>query len=1203
MGNLSTPIGELQSRYGVVVVGSGYGGAIAAHRMAAKAAALGAAGKPRFSVCVLERGLEKRPGEYPSSLGGALREVQADTGIGHIGRRTGLFDFRVNPDVSVLVGCGLGGTSLINAGVMLPPLPEVLKSSEWPAALQHDGLETEFREVERMLRVQPWPLDVPLTKVARLRDAATTAGPAAHEVAPPLAVSFQTRVNFGVQQQRCVLCGDCMTGCNHSAKNTVGMNYLPAAASHGAAIFCGVQVRTIEPGAGDAWRLRIRIMDRAWRRFGNQEITIHAGMVFLAAGTLGSTEILLRSRTRHPSLKLSRTLGRRFSGNGDAMAFGYNAPERVDGIGYGRSVPRDAAVGPTIAGMLDERRNRRGVWSGQGVLIQEGAIPGALGPILRFAAPVMARLTHVPSDTSFDFRFRHLWRELDSVIRGVRHGALARTMTFLVMSRDDGKGVLWLSRDRIRIAWPRAGHQRVFERIAGRLAQLARAMKARYLINPFWSRLFGRRLMTVHPLGGCCLGDTAKTGVVNADGCVFKAETGSEVHDTLRVCDGSIIPAPLGTNPALTIAALAERISAKAPVPLPAWHSDQDHHPGRIQPSVPGLHYAERLRGWMQCTAGRTRLELTLHISAENLDDLLQKPQHKARIVGLARTPDLPGHQSFTVSDGVLHLFVDDPRSVDTKLLVYQLKLTSGSAEVDSARRDLWLRGHKRINLDTLRRGTWRAIARLPLVVYETDPGKVEPPAHDPKTGKRDPQATADFIEFCDELEQPRPDSPTAPNAGNGTGVVRSSFSDAIRLVLSMDVMYEQRLSQRLRLKFRFVRYFAGLLFQARAWPLQRAIRADPFNRLRLTLPGHIEAAKPIEDRRPDGPPRFRLTRYLAADVDYRKARPVILAPGFGMSSDAFLVGTPSDTGPKSIVEFLCREGYQVWLLDYRGSDRIDASLSQFTLDELVADFCDAIGVVNDRTNQNVRVIAHCVASLTMLMALLRGGKTGKGVTGLESVILSQSFAFIDHPWSNRLKARLRLPEMLKFLRFRPVLTADYDLRSRLGGRLLDRMLRFYPTRERCTSGVCRRLLLLYGEVVRHDQLDLVTHELMYDMFDRANLTTLQHLAKMIRRGRIVDRQGRDVYLTKAAGRKVTVPITLIQGRGNRLFRPAGAYRTHAWLVANGGCGDRNREMFSLRVIPGHGHLDTFIGKSASREVFPIIAASLKQMESKAERS
>jgi len=171
-------------------------------------------------------------------------------------------------------------------------------------------------------------------------------------------------------------------------------------------------------------------------------------------------------------------------------------------------------------------------------------------------------------------------------------------------------------------------------------------------------------------------------------------------------------------------------------------------------------------------------------------------------------------------------------------------------------------------------------------------------------------------------------------------------------------------------------------------------------------------------------------------------------------------------------------------------------------------------------------------------------------------------------------------------------MTPDYDLRSGWRSRLLDRVLRLYPTNERCSSGVCRRLLLMYGEVIRHDQLDKAMHDRLYQLFDRANMTTFVHLSRMIAKGKIVDSRGKDTYLTPENTARIRVPITLLQGTGNRLFKPRGGQRTIDWLHRNGGFGSRekNEEQFRLVPVPGYGHLDTFIGKKAPVDTYHIIA-------------
>jgi cholesterol oxidase len=1195
--NLSTPIGELQSRYDVLVIGSGYGGAIVARWMANAAQERRRHGKTPFTVCLLERGLEIRPGQYPTSLTSTLRSVQADTGFGHIGRRTSLFDIRMNPDLTVLVGCGLGGTSLINASVILEPKdfsdpawPQHLREL-WPRELRQRGaLAREFALVKKALGAKPVPDDVDLDKVARLIESSAERNPRPADHRPPIAVSFHTHVNeFDVQQGRCTLCGNCITGCNYSAKNTLIMNYLPAAAAAGASIFCGVQVAAVEPvnpQAGD-WLVHTRILDGSAKLFGSPEMPIRAGMVFLAAGSLGSTEILLRSRDRY-GLSFSPALGRHFSGNGDVIAFGYNEVKRVNGMGHGPHLPRDAAVGPTIAGMIDERDRA------SGAMIQEGAVPGAFRMPLRFAGPIIARLSRLGVTTTVGFSFKSLWREFDSLVRGAHHGALVRTQTFLGMSFDDGRGVMVLSRQRLRIAWSHVGSQPVFTKIARRLAEFTRKMGGTYVVNPIWMRAFGRRLLIAHPLGGCALSDCPDKGVVNSWGQVYRlrreedqqAESAApRTYKGLYVCDGAIIPTPLGTNPSLTIAALAQRIAERAEEALPPVPCDrvETETSGttsrRTDSSIAGFRYAERLKGSMRLHGHETRVEFFLHMSTEDLEKLLTGPTHEVQVVGVAHTPDLKeGLRRFNISEGVLNVLIDDDRQVDTKLLVYQFKLTPSDSRTPGSpdRKALWLRGHKTINYDTCKRSVWKAATRLHFVLHDTPP-----------------DAGRDVVDVGNVGEHtPFHMDEAALRAGVvGTGLVGNSVADAIRLTASMAVLHEPRFRRRVLMTLRFHWQFIDALIQARVWLLRRTDRIDPFDRDVTGRPSTKEGKVVRDQSKPRE--RYVLTRFGGRGANGTAGKPILLIPGFGMSTYWFRAKTP---GP-NITEFLRENGYDVWLLDYRASDRMKASLDQFTLDELAcSDFPDAIRQVSSEAQQPVQIIAHCVGSISLLMSLLSGKLADACV---HSIVLSQAFAFIDQPFVNRLKAKLHLAEVLRFVGFRPILTTDFDIRSSLAVRLLDRLLYFYPSRERCKSGVCRRTLLIYGEANRHARLDRVTHEMLYDMIDRGNLTTIAQLQKMAARRQIVSARGENKYLTPENGKKhVNVPITLLQGERNNLFRRSGAHKTLAWLHQHGGFGsnEENQKRFTLVEVPDYGHMDVFIGKDSAGDVYPKILEALKAM-------
>ncbi len=154
MARLSTPIDQLKSHYTVVIVGSGYGGGIAASRLGRAKAA----DNSEITVCVLERGKEFQPGDldqngqlirkgdYPNNLHEALLQVQMDSPNCHVGSRTGLYDVRMNKEINVFVGCGLGGTSLVNANVCAEAEPQVFEQSEWPEQIRSNQGRAELQE-------------------------------------------------------------------------------------------------------------------------------------------------------------------------------------------------------------------------------------------------------------------------------------------------------------------------------------------------------------------------------------------------------------------------------------------------------------------------------------------------------------------------------------------------------------------------------------------------------------------------------------------------------------------------------------------------------------------------------------------------------------------------------------------------------------------------------------------------------------------------------------------------------------------------------------------------------------------------------------------------------------------------------------------------------------------------------------------------
>jgi cholesterol oxidase len=544
---LASPATQLAYRYDAVIVGSGYGAAIVAARLA----------QAGLSVAVLERGREWAPGEFPSDEASVVKAVRTPF------EPLGLFDANVQPknDLDVVVGCGLGGTSLINAGIALRPEDAVFEQPEWPASIQRAWREGKlaayYDRAEEMLGAYADGSLAAMRKVA-LHEQLVAARGVSHGLMK-LAVSRHAHERHGAKLSPCTHCGDCVAGCNVGAKNTLATNYLPLAKHHKAKIFTGLEVRTVAP-AESGWELGFRFVD------GEREGTVVGGIVVLGAGSMGSTEILLRSQ--RAGLPLGKMVGARFSGNADIMALSYAGRTRTDVLGYGATVAgvREGwPVGTTISSYGDFRRGPPKNLQERFLLLQ-GAIPTAL-------ATLVSRAFGAWGMVSADARQRALiQKDLLSLSGPDPDGALNHSMLFLACGHDSGSGRLVLDDDdeRVHVAWKGVGDERCFAAMTDEMMALTEAHGGLFAPNPRSTLLGGSRQMTVHPLGGLPMGDDVDRGAVDHRGRVYDPE--GKVHLGLYVADGSVIPRSLGVTPLLTISALAERIADGIVKSLPALH-------------------------------------------------------------------------------------------------------------------------------------------------------------------------------------------------------------------------------------------------------------------------------------------------------------------------------------------------------------------------------------------------------------------------------------------------------------------------------------------------------------------------------------------------------------------------------------------------------------------------------------------------------
>jgi cholesterol oxidase len=524
------PVGalaEAKAAYRAVVVGSGYGGGAAACRLA----------QAGWSVAVLERGDAYEPGDFPDGASGAARQIQLHRlGRPRIGSARALLDFRVSKDVVTLVGCGVGGTSLVNANVALRAEAHVLAGPRWPAALQVPGaLDQGYAAAEALLAPAPYPdrWPEPRKRAALAAAAAALGEPTANL---PLYVSFERRTDHGVTHVPCTGCGDCVTGCNVGAKRTVDRTYLAAAVAAGAEVIAGAEVSHVRRD-GERWVVSARPPGACW-----PEVEVRADVVVLAAGALGSTEILARSRNR--GLWVSCQLGRSVSGNGDHLAYGYDTDPPVNGIGQGHEVDPARPVGPCIVGGIHLRLD------GEDILVEDGSLPrpmARLAPLGMYALALRQRARSLHS-------VRDLWRRP----RAGRPANKTLVMLAMGVDADGGRITLPVAGDERRsvLTWSGAARQVTQQRKEAVCRQLVRAIGGTYLRSPVPDHF-----ITVHPLGGAAMADGPDGGVVDDRGRVFAGADGA-VHRGLYVMDGAVIPAPVGANPSLTIAALAERATA-----------------------------------------------------------------------------------------------------------------------------------------------------------------------------------------------------------------------------------------------------------------------------------------------------------------------------------------------------------------------------------------------------------------------------------------------------------------------------------------------------------------------------------------------------------------------------------------------------------------------------------------------------------------
>jgi cholesterol oxidase len=514
--------------YDVVVIGSGFGGAISSCRLAQ-------AGR---SVCLLERGKRWEKTDFPGSPAEVARSFWQD------GRSYGFLEYKCFRRVDVIQGCGLGGGSLHYFNVHLRTPGTIFEHPIWPLAINRAVLDAYYALAEDMLdsnRLDPPPAGFTLPYRTRAFLQAATAAGAKPELVP-LGVNFgpaRPNPHSGIPQETCNYSGNCLLGCNLHAKNTLDLNYIALAQRNGADVYPLHQVDYLEPASGGGYRVHYRQHDPADP--GKSEAgSVLGRTVILAAGTLGTNQLLLRCRERGTLPQLSPSLGTRFSTNGDFILAGTMDADREVDPGSGPSI---------TAGADFSTSNNR-------ILIEDLGYPEPFMWMLEGAIPREKHLANIARQTyryvmeTFGWTSGRLGLELGRLLAG---GATTNFLPYLGMGTDAADGILRLKNGTLDIQWDHRRSRRLFAEIEDALKRLSAGLHGKYITSLLW-RWPLRKLLTAHPLGGCPMGDDPERSVTNHRGEVWG-------HPGLYVADASLIPSALAANPSLTISALAERVA------------------------------------------------------------------------------------------------------------------------------------------------------------------------------------------------------------------------------------------------------------------------------------------------------------------------------------------------------------------------------------------------------------------------------------------------------------------------------------------------------------------------------------------------------------------------------------------------------------------------------------------------------------------
>jgi cholesterol oxidase len=524
--------------YDWLVIGSGFGGSVSALRLAEKG----------YKVGVLECGRRFADHEFPSSTADFRRYFWRPK----LGMK-GIFRLTTFKDVSVVSGCGVGGGSLGYANTLYVPPDQFFEDRQWADIEDWKGaLEPHYNEAQRMLGVRMNEHDDPADEL--LRELGEELGVGDTYKKTPVGVFFGGEGGAGItvpdpffggegpDRTGCSLCGRCMVGCPHGAKNTLVKNYLYLAEKRGVSVMAERTVLDVRPlGAGDGsdgYEV-VSVRSGAWVR--RERKVLRARGVVVSAGPLGTNLLLARCRAAGSLPRLSSRLGELVRTNSEAI-LAVTVPED-----YPQDLIKRVAITSSI--YPDPYTHIETVTYGNDGDSMRRLYTLLVGDGTRLTRPLklLLQLLRHPG-RAYKLAFAKEWSR--------------RTIIVLVMQTLDNAIALRPRKGPLGALWLRTEQDPerpipTFIPVANEAAEWFAKRTGGVAQSSFTEALFNIPT-TAHILGGAVIAPDAERGVVDSHQCVYG-------YENMLVCDGSAIPANVGVNPSLTITALAEHAISHVP--------------------------------------------------------------------------------------------------------------------------------------------------------------------------------------------------------------------------------------------------------------------------------------------------------------------------------------------------------------------------------------------------------------------------------------------------------------------------------------------------------------------------------------------------------------------------------------------------------------------------------------------------------------